>query len=476
MGFVSSAKTSTISITAFLTQRGREYLINDIDRALISTFALGDPDHNYMGSGGTQPLLTGDVPDVTGDYSGCVSSVHCAITDVKSKILRGSVNKQDKRKIKFKRNEDYIGSGFTSLYENLNVTVHLDRMIKYMLLESSSDRQSGSTYDSTIKSPYADFFNEVVVVVSGATDFLERIERKEIEYKIGEQTPKDRDYFQRLFNINQTILSDPAVGIEKYPSTTVDKRDFPSPFVLNLSSFLSGETLNIGGSGKGGLLIYPRSLGYVGENTQLTTPSTSTFPIISNLKRFYREIDLENVDFDLTNPIFQNKLTKSKIIPSAVVDTGKDGIKVFEIRSEILQKPEELLGDDDQSPREIETRWRNHYLRFYNRGLIIEEIKLLSRFIEENSKQGDNNRLFDINYSGSSTITPSSFTSRKPITFIAKTNDSRDKVGTVNIKLSLDLSSGIDNNEIDFNNPLGDIHNWSGLTSTELSQPFVSYG
>jgi len=469
MGFISSALTS-IELTALLTQRGREFLINDIDRFQISQFSLGDPDHSYMGSGGTQPLITGDVPDVTGDFSGCVFSVHCGIDEnsLRNRILRGSKNKLETRKIKFKKNEDYLNSGDTTYYQNLNVTIHLDRMVKYLLLESSEGRQSGSTYNEELKSPYADFFNDVAIIVSSNTTNLETIERKEIEFTIGEGIGTDTQYFSRFFNINQTILDNPAVGIDRYPQSKVNEDEFPSPFVLNLSSFLSGETLQIGGSGKGGILIYPRSLGYVGENLQITESSTSTFPVINNTKRFYRDIDLENIDFDSVGPV------KSNIIPAAVVDTGFDGLKVFETRSSILQDPEDLLGDDIQTPNEIENRWRNHYLRFYNRGLIQEEIKLLSRFIDNNSNIGDKNRLFNINLSGSTT-TPSSYTSRKSLVLIAKTNDNRDQVATLTIKFSLDVSGGIDNNEIDFNNPLNDLHNWSGLTSTELSQPFIRY-
>ena len=470
MGFISSAATSTIiELSALLTQKGREYFINDIDSAIISSFSLGDPDTNYMASGNTKPLKTGNVPDITGDYSGCVFSVHCGISDLRNKILRGKTE-QFTREVKFKKNEDYINSGDTGWYRNLNVTIHLERMIKYLLLESSEGRQSGSTYDKDIKSPYADFFNEVAVIVSSNTSNLESIERKEMEFKIGEQTGSDREYFKRLFNINQTILDNPAVGIDKYPTSEVDISDYPSPFVLSLSSYLSGNTLSIGGSGKGGVIIYPRSFGYVWHSLQINKPSTATFPIISGGKKFYRETDLENVDFSSLS-LFKSS---SKIIPAAVVDTVFDGIKAYEARNSILQDPEELLGDDNQGSDEIEKRWHNHYLRFYERGLIIEEIKLLGNFIKNNSDVNNKNRLFDIVYSGDN-ITPINYLSKKPLVFISKTDDSMDKIGTIRVKFDIDLKSAIDNGQISKINSINDLHNWTGMTSTELTLPFVEY-
>ena len=472
MGFISSATTTTtINLSAFLTQRGREFLINDIDRMLISTFSLGDPDHNYMGSGGTTPLQTGDVPDVTGAYSGCVFSVHSSIDEnsLRNKILLKGENKLQTRKIKFKKNEDYINSGDTSYYQNLNVTVRLDRMIKYLLLESSEGRQSGSTYNEQIKSPYADFYSEIAVIVSSNTSNLETIERKEIKFKIGDNVDSDTDYFKRLFNINQTVLNNPASGINKYPQSEINTSEYPSPFVLSLSSYLSGETLNLGGSGKGGLIVYPRSLGYILENLNINRNSTATFPVINNTKKFYRDIDIENVNIN-----FLGLNNNSKIIPAAVVDTGFDGIRVYEARSDILQDPIELMGNEIQGPDEIEKRWRNHYLRFYKRGLIQEEIKLLGNFIKNNSNSNTTNRLFDIIYS-SDTTTPINYLSKKPLILVAKTNDNRDEISVLKIKFDLDVKNGIVNNQILQANPLGDLHNWSGLTSTELSEPFIVY-
>lgn len=82
MGFISSS--STVYARAYLTELGRQYLFDSlnkpryitmsngqtVDRLKIERFSLGDPDVNY-----NLPLLleSGDIPDVTGDNETCVT-------------------------------------------------------------------------------------------------------------------------------------------------------------------------------------------------------------------------------------------------------------------------------------------------------------------------------------------------------------------------------------------------------------------
>ncbi len=82
MGFIQSS--STVYARAYLTECGRQYLFDSlnkpryitlsngqtIDRLKIERFSLGDPDVNY-----NLPLLlvSGDIPDVTGDNESCVT-------------------------------------------------------------------------------------------------------------------------------------------------------------------------------------------------------------------------------------------------------------------------------------------------------------------------------------------------------------------------------------------------------------------
>ncbi len=79
MGFVPS--TPKITLNAYLTQVGREYLITGTtEQATIAYFGLGDSDCNYIISqveiGDEHNTLTsGYVVDITGDNVGCIKSI-----------------------------------------------------------------------------------------------------------------------------------------------------------------------------------------------------------------------------------------------------------------------------------------------------------------------------------------------------------------------------------------------------------------
>ncbi len=80
MGFVSS--TPKITLEAYLTQKGRYYLVlsGTTEQITISYFALGDPDCNYLvasndiGGGEKNILPTGFINDMSGDHN-CIKSL-----------------------------------------------------------------------------------------------------------------------------------------------------------------------------------------------------------------------------------------------------------------------------------------------------------------------------------------------------------------------------------------------------------------
>lgn len=87
MGKLASA--TTVYATAYLTEKGRQYLFNQNnirfdssgnDYFKIETFTLSDIDTNYKT---TFRLESGDVPDITGKGEGCLK----ATADVKQTIL-----------------------------------------------------------------------------------------------------------------------------------------------------------------------------------------------------------------------------------------------------------------------------------------------------------------------------------------------------------------------------------------------------
>ena len=78
MGKIASA--STVYATAYLTEKGRNYLFNKNnirfdasgnDLFQVQTFTLADPDTNYKTS---TRLESGDVPDVTGKSESCLKT------------------------------------------------------------------------------------------------------------------------------------------------------------------------------------------------------------------------------------------------------------------------------------------------------------------------------------------------------------------------------------------------------------------
>lgn len=80
MGYILSS--DTITLNAYLTPLGRDRILSkDLNNKVVTSFSLGDSDMNYNI---VDPLTTGNVPDLTGDNTGCVISI--AETDIKHKI------------------------------------------------------------------------------------------------------------------------------------------------------------------------------------------------------------------------------------------------------------------------------------------------------------------------------------------------------------------------------------------------------
>ena len=90
MSFISSA--STITLTAYLTNKGRNFLIDGTKKDIeITKFVLGDSDTDYNLTSQSTPnlLSSGNMPDITGDNTGCVKSVSDDV-DIRHKINNGN--------------------------------------------------------------------------------------------------------------------------------------------------------------------------------------------------------------------------------------------------------------------------------------------------------------------------------------------------------------------------------------------------
>lgn len=84
MGYIPSA--DTVYAVAYLTDTGRNYLFNKDNTRFdssgddlfeITKFTLSDADTNYLldqTNGSTKKLVSGDVPNVTGESEGCLKT------------------------------------------------------------------------------------------------------------------------------------------------------------------------------------------------------------------------------------------------------------------------------------------------------------------------------------------------------------------------------------------------------------------
>jgi hypothetical protein len=95
MGYIPSPG-GQITLVAYLTAKGREYLVNgQPDDFLPRFFAVSDPDTNYLQAAETTPqgpniLPAGYVPDLSGDYSGSIRSLAAGV--VQRSFLVGGVS------------------------------------------------------------------------------------------------------------------------------------------------------------------------------------------------------------------------------------------------------------------------------------------------------------------------------------------------------------------------------------------------
>jgi len=99
MGFVPSS--STIQLYAYITQYGRERILNGIESEFtITQFSLHDDDINYQTAkeiitditGGTTYNLvsSGFIPDITGDIDTCIKSLAKGL-EIKGSYLTRSI-------------------------------------------------------------------------------------------------------------------------------------------------------------------------------------------------------------------------------------------------------------------------------------------------------------------------------------------------------------------------------------------------
>ena len=404
------------------------------------------------------------------------------------------------REIKFKKN---LESGDVNYYNNLNITVRLDRMINYMMAESSIDNKGlipNINFNDKLKTPYANFYNDIIVEVSAktSTGTIVRKERKPIKFKVGDGSKKYLDYFKKFFNISQVVISsDPLIS--KPPSDYLEIEQInklnrnTSPLVLCLSSYdnraFSGFNENrefsndlVPGCGRGGIIIYPRIFGYlinIIDNTTIRNKGI-LFSKINNVNKlntdqrlFFKVTDIEGQTFNYDEI--------DGIIPCVGIDNNSDDFKIFTTNQSVLDNSDittSLLG---MSNIDRDHSFQNQYLKLFNRELIKEEIQQLGHFILNNegtkSFASSSFPLFKIEKEiyNNGVLTPVVYSTIDPLYLEAKTDSSDDKPAQLIVNIKIDLETEITGSTLTGSPPLDNLKNLILTGGTYSSQNFIIY-
>ncbi|PCI27754.1 hypothetical protein COB55_05095 [Candidatus Wolfebacteria bacterium] len=429
------------------------------------------------------PPITGVTnPGVTFDFCDTEEEIQESVTITKE--------------IKFRKN---LESNDSEYYNSLDITVRLDRMINYMLAESSVDKKGivqDISFDTNLKTPYADFYNDIVVVTSAKTTSGTEVttEKVPVIFKIGDGSKKNLDRFKSFFNVNQVVISsDPLISpppsdyleIEK-----VSKLDTNiSPLVLSLSSFdnrsMSGFNENrlfsndlVPGSGRGGLVISPRVSGYLINITDDLRSKGISYTKINNVDKlstderlFFRVTDIEGSTFEYVD--------QDGIVPSVLIDNGD--MRVFTSNEIVLDNSDISTGLIGMSQTNPDQSFQNQYLKLYDRELIKEEVQMMGNFISNNegtkSFLNKDFPLFKIEKSSflRGVDTPLVYSTIDPIYLEVKTDDPSIRVGTLKINLKMDLENEITDEDLLGPQPLDNLKDLKLTGGTYVSSSFVVY-
>ena len=247
MGFISTG--NTLQLTAYLTQRGRDLLLNGSENDITGKFfALGDSDANYNVE---LRLAEGYVPDLTGDNSDCILSL---ANNVGIKHFVYYSDKTDPV-IPTKKNEVRLQRTDNNKYYNvIDCLINLDSIGRYMLYHSSDN--IGNANSSKVFNALAPIFTDLFKKV----DLLNK----------GSETPEVAD-IEPVTDFDFELAFEPAIYqsiINTYlaDTTTVNQSgNIVSPIQLNFSSRVNPDDATIinNGAGAGAIGIMGRELGYI---------------------------------------------------------------------------------------------------------------------------------------------------------------------------------------------------------------------
>lgn len=366
MGFISSGDTTILS--AYLTQRGRELLLNGTEDDIQAAFyALGDSDSNYKI---TNPLDQGYVPDLTGDNSDCVISL---ATNISIKYpLSYNITVPSVTQVMFQRTDN------GQYYNTLDCLIHLDQIGRYQLYNSSANLSNVNRLkvNSDLISPFQDLFTSVAIVnnpslTPAVTDF-----------DAPDSMIFDMQFDPAIYRqLNNTYI-DTTVN-----NTVTQTNGAKSPIVLTFSS-VSGTTGNtLYGAGKSSVGLYNREIGYA------YMPDTAT--TWSFLPASQTEMIQNYVFYTDGNNTLLNQYTHFTI--AAKIDSKDD--TTGNIRQFIYRGNNNLanISDANLIPLTNETRFANQYAKLFDdntpildgtvspitlAGLMTREINNLRDFVQ----------------------------------------------------------------------------------------------
>lgn len=384
MGYIS--KNDKIKLTAFYTQKGRTFYLNgdETDKKPVF-FSLGDSDTNYIIGVNNQTntvvnniLKSGFIPDLSGDYDGCLKGVAEGVK-INNLINYTPSGNTDYKEVRFfTDNHPYDG------LNNLNIKIDLSKYIgwlKYYGNYSVNTNDSYNKIEQTLTSPFIKLYN-YLGVFNTTNNSISTSEN--IKFTFSEGDYKNYEKFNRFlldtsFSSNfKTVV--PSNGYQSSPLT-----------------FLFTSKNNLGNNGGNtGIIINNRDYVYLVKN--YTTNVTTTY----SYNTFNSGVALDTtVTYDITPAVIIRYYKNNNIIE-----------ETFKLR------PNSNIINGNL------TNSNNQYLKLFvndlNKTLITREAELLEEFIINRTD------LFTVNNNG--------LYNSRPLTIYCDTNDGSDiNFGTLKI-------------------------------------------
>jgi len=332
MGFIASG--NTLELTAYLTQRGRDLLLNGSEEDIVGKyFALGDSDSNY-----TVELRNGEgfVPDLTGDDTDCILSLANNV-GIKHPIPYKDDVPEQYQEVRLKRPDN------GRYYDVLNCLINLDCMGRYALYNSADNvlNPDASKLDIVLKSIFPQLYSQIdTLTVSSETPTVEEIsDITEYEFDL----MFDQTVYKSLVNTyldNSNTVNQNSSGV--------------SPIQLTFSSRNTYK-----GAGEGGVGVMGREIGYAYRAFDQSTWSFYNPTVVENQMDYTFFTDENNqiiekfTDFTLAARVYAKNLHTN--LPDTFIYRGDTNLQ-------------NMAGTTFDALPTNELKQNNHFLKLFKRS------------------------------------------------------------------------------------------------------------